>query len=116
MGLMCLFSITFCNRLENGIANANKYLPPRLYANVKKDLTMVLTFAKVQIMTIQRYMEMKNIPRKDMAKALNISQAYLSQICTGKRKASKYLALVIESRTSGAVTAKSLRPDIEKIA
>ena len=67
-------------------------------------------------MKLTEYMKSKKLKGKDFSKELDISQAYLSQICSGARRPSKYVALVIESKTGGSVTAKSLRPDIKKIA
>jgi len=67
-------------------------------------------------MELIEYLKTYQIKGKDFSKKLEISQAYLSQICSGVRQPSKYLAMVIESKTHGSVTAKSLRPDIKKIA
>lgn len=67
-------------------------------------------------MRLNEYISSNNIKGKDFAETLEISQAYLSQLCSGARQPSKYLAMVIEAKTGGLVTAKSLRPDIKKIA
>ena len=77
-------------------------------------LTDSLTYAKLTSMTISEYLKENKIKGKDFADTLEISQAYLSQLCGGVRKPSKYLALIIEQKTRRAVKATELRPDIKK--
>ena len=67
-------------------------------------------------MEIKEYMRRKKLRGSDFASELGISHAYLCQIVSGARTPSKYVALVIESKTKGAVKAKTLRPDIKDLA
>lgn len=67
-------------------------------------------------MEIREYMKHNKIKNQDFAKIIGISDAYLSQLCSGARKPSKYVALMIEAKTKGIIKANKLRPDIKKLA
>ncbi len=47
----------------------------------------------------------------ELAKRLNVSAAYISQIASGYRKASPVMAVQIEEATNGDVSRKDSRPD-----
>lgn len=66
-------------------------------------------------MNINQYMKKYKMKNHDFAKFIGIAQGYLSQIRHGDRKPSRYLALIIESKTNGEIKAKDLRSDIELV-
>lgn len=58
-------------------------------------------------------MEPLAIPnRAKVAEAIGTSDQYLYQIETGRRKASRLMAMAIERETAGQVTRQQLRPDL----
>ncbi|MBF0342779.1 MAG: helix-turn-helix domain-containing protein [Nitrospirae bacterium] len=63
-------------------------------------------------MNIRTYLEQEKITSKEMARRLNISPAYMSQIIHGIRNISIYIAFAIENETNGKIKASSLRNDI----
>lgn len=50
--------------------------------------------------------------RSKVAEEIGTSDQYLYQIETGRRRASRLMALAIERATAGAVAAHQLRPDL----
>lgn len=64
-------------------------------------------------MTLQDYFLGKKRGAKDaLAKELNISRTWMSQLIQGRQVCSPELAVEIERLTLGAVTRKDLRPDL----
>ena len=64
-------------------------------------------------MTLQQYFSDKKRGAKDaLAKKLNISRTWMSQLISGREVCSAELAVEIERLTAGAVTRKELRPDL----
>jgi DNA-binding transcriptional regulator YdaS (Cro superfamily) len=64
-------------------------------------------------MTLQEYFVGKKRGAKDaLAKELNISRTWMSQIISGRKMCSPELALEIERLTNGQVTRKKMRPDL----
>lgn len=64
-------------------------------------------------MTLQEYF--KDKPRGSqiaLARKLGVSKTWMSLLVSGRESPSAGLALMIEKFTKGAVTRKSLRPDL----
>jgi len=62
-------------------------------------------------MNLSKYLE--STSASDLASTVGISNAYLSQIKSGVRKASSQVCISIERATSGAVRCEDLRPDVD---
>ena len=62
-------------------------------------------------MNLSKYLE--STSASDLAATVGISNAYLSQIKSGVRKASSQVCISIERATSGAVRCEDLRPDVD---
>lgn len=62
-------------------------------------------------MNLSKYLESRSA--SELATSVGISNAYLSQIKNGARKASSQVCISIERATSGAVRCEDLRPDVD---
>ena len=62
-------------------------------------------------MNLSKYLENKSA--SDLAASVGISNAYLSQIKNGVRKASPQICISIERETKGAIRCEDLRPDVD---
>ena len=62
-------------------------------------------------MKLSEYLDINNA--SELASAVGISNAYLSQIKSEKRQASASLCINIERETAGAVRCEELRPDVD---
>ena len=62
-------------------------------------------------MNLSKYLESKSA--SELAASVGISNAYLSQIKSGVRKASSQVCINIERETAGAVRCEDLRPDVD---
>lgn len=51
--------------------------------------------------------------QSELARRLDVSRAFVSQLCTGARPVPIKVAIAIERETAGAVTVEQLRPDID---
>ena len=61
-------------------------------------------------MTLLEYIRQHG--RRDLAQAIGSSEAYISQLAHGHRRAGAELAMLIEQATAGAVRCEDLRPDV----
>ena len=62
-------------------------------------------------MTLKKYMEKHKLTCEDMGDKLGVTKGHVSHLLTGRRKASKWLALKIHQVTMGKVRATSLNKD-----
>ncbi|MBF0345701.1 MAG: helix-turn-helix transcriptional regulator [Nitrospirae bacterium] len=62
--------------------------------------------------SIREYLSQRDITLTELAKRLNISTPYLSQIMNNIRPPSLYVALALEKETEGKIKASDLRPEI----
>lgn len=51
--------------------------------------------------------------QSELARRLDVSRAFVSQLCSGIRPVPVRVAIAIERETAGAVTVEELRPDID---
>lgn len=70
-------------------------------------LTKIIAISYVEYMMLQTFMTDNNIKQKRCAEVLEISQAHLSLILSGKKRPSLDLAVRIETMTAGAVPVAS---------
>lgn len=59
-------------------------------------------------MNLKQYCETNNLKLKELAKKLNLSAAFITQLVNGSRRPSPAVALKIEEETNGKVTRMEL--------
>jgi predicted transcriptional regulator len=65
-------------------------------------------------MDIPTYLRIRKLTQKEFSKILGISRAALTNYIAGRRRPCSKIALVIEQKTKGAITVRSLMSYADK--